>query len=145
MVQFTLEHMIFSTFLVGFLIFTSIFAIQYTGAQSQATLMVELRNTVLLVKQELLDAYRAANATQASDLVVPLTAPRTIQGKPYSIYLFTNGTLRGVVGQIAFETQLPAISNCVWGEGSFRSGGSTIRIAAEYVAAARTVTVSISS
>jgi hypothetical protein len=145
MVQFTLEHMIFSTFLVGFLIFTSVFAIQYAGAQAQAALMVELRNTVLLVKQELLDAYRAANATQASDFVVPLTVPRAIQGKPYSIHLYTNGTLRGVVGQIMFETQLPVISNCVWGESSFRSSGSTIRIAAEYVTAARTVTVSISS
>jgi hypothetical protein len=145
MVQFTLEYMIFSTFLVGFLIFTSVFAIQYAGAQAQAALMVELRNTVLLVKQELLDAYRAANATQASDFVVPLTVPRTIQGKPYSIYLSANGTLRGVVGQIRFETQLPAISNCVWGESSFRSSGSTIRIAAEYVTDGRTVTVSISS
>jgi hypothetical protein len=145
MVEYTLEHMIFSVFLVGFLIFTATFATQYAGAQAQATLKVELRNVVLLVGQELLDAYRTVNATRASSFILPVTIPRAIQGRAYSVYLFANGTLRGVVERTIFETRLPSISNCIWDESVFRSGGSAVPITAEYVTATNLVRVSLGS
>jgi hypothetical protein len=145
MVEYTLEHMIFSVFLVGFLIFTAAFATQYAGAQVQVTLKVELRNVVLLVGQELLDAYRTVNATRAVSFILPVTVPRAIQGRAYSIYLFVNGTLRGVVEQTGFETHLPSISNCIWNESAFRSGGSTVPITAQYVIATNLVQLSLGS
>jgi hypothetical protein len=96
---YTLEHMIFSVFLVGFLIVTGNFAAQYAGAQVQVTLRVDLKNVVLYVKQELLDTYRAVDATGSADFAVPVAVPRTIQGSRYVILLFANGTLRGIVQQ----------------------------------------------
>lgn len=142
MVQFTLEHMIFSVFLIAFLIVTSAFATQYITAQSQVALRVELRNTVLLVEQELLDACRAANATQAPRLVMSLPVPKVVQGQPYRLYLYGNGTLRGVVGQVQFHTQLPALSGCVWSESSYTSGSPTLHITATYSAGRVTLTIS---
>ena len=143
MVEYTLEHMIFSVFLVGFLIFTSAFAIQYAGAQAQVTLRVELRNVVLLVRENLLDIYRAADATEASHLVVSVPLPQTIQGRPYTVYLFSNGTLRGVVEQARFDSKLPTLDNVVWDQSIFRSGGATIQLTAEYLVANGSVHVSI--
>jgi len=143
MVEYTLEHMIFSVFLVGFLIFTSAFAIQYAGAQAQVTLRVELRNVVLLVREELLDIYRAADATEASRLVVSVPLPQAIQGRSYMVYLFSNGTLRGVVEQAMFDSKLPILDNVVWDQSIFRSGGGTIQVTAEYLVANGSVQLAI--
>jgi len=143
MVEYTLEHMIFSVFLVGFLIFTSAFAIQYAGAQAQVTLRVELRNVVLLVREELLDIYRAADATEASRLVVSVPLPQAIQGRSYMVYLFSNGTLRGVVEQAMFDSKLPILDNVVWDQSIFRSGGATIQVTAEYLVANGSVQLAI--
>jgi hypothetical protein len=139
---YTLEHMMFSVFLVGFLIVTGNFAVQYAGAQVQVTLRVDLKNVVLYVKQELLDTYRAVDATGSAGFTVPVAVPRTIQGSRYTILLFANGTLRGLVQQATFDTQLPSLTNCAWSSSIFRSGGEAIRITGRY--ASGTVTVSIS-
>lgn len=140
---YTLEHMIFSVFLVGFLIVTGNFATQYAGAQVQVTLRVDLRNIVLYVKQELLDTYRAVDSTGSANFTVPVAVSRTIQGSRYAILLFSNGTLRGTVQQAVFDTQLPSITSCVWSDSVFKSGGEAVQIAGQY--ASGTVTISIST